>query len=328
MPIYIDSTEGRNTSVLPDIPSAKVSTTLEMLTGADILISPLTMPCTTPSLVTKHIKAGAILVQRKSADDLVHSIGNRILFSLAKMRDTKACQWQCILLSTGFFVPNFSSGTIWVGRLLQDNPGQPGIIWHNVDWQYKALATELRRYAMRGGTYIPLTCDEEIPSWCRQAEEDLIKLKQDNIKELWPDAKDYPPDPPLAEDVLQELRPVTDGRVVLSQFSGIGPVIANSIWDTIRKTNKEWHPFHDYDNEPTLGQAIFWASTCDPELYKLPRIPGYGKGKRAAVRKQLGLWDGQDFMVIQTKVAEEEEDTEKRQEELHEILHGDGKGEL
>lgn len=326
MSIFIDATEGRNTSALPDIPGAKVSTTLEALTGADIMISPLTMPCTTPVLVTKHIKAGAILIQRKSAEDLVHSIGNRILSSLAKMRDTKACQWQCILLSTGFFVPNFSSGTIWVGRLLQDNPGQPGIIWHNVDWQYKALATELRRYAMRGGTYIPLTCDEEIPSWCRQAEEDLIKLKQDNVKELWPDAKDYPPDPPLQEDVLQELRPVTDGRTVLSQFAGIGPVIANTMWNTIREQNKTWRP--GYDPEPTLAQAIFWLSAEDPTKHNLPHVAGYGKGKRAAVRKQLGLWDGQDFMAVQMDVPEVEEKAEDREGVLKEILHGDGKGEL
>lgn len=300
--IYLDNSETRNTSSLPIISGAVTCSELESICGADILISPLKMPCTTTALIHKHIAAGALLVQRKSGGDLPHSIGSRILSSLARMRSTGAHQWQCILLSTGIFIPNTATGNVWVGKLAEQN-GQPSILWQEVKWAYKALATELRRYTLRGGTYIPLTCDEEIPGWCKQAEADLIALRKDNCKELWPDAKDYPPDPPLDNDVLQELRPVTDGRTVIASLKGVGPVRANALWDAIKCYKRDSaYP------EPTIGEALLWASAQDPKIYKLPHVQGWGKGTRFAVRRQLGLMDGTDIACIDNGLYAETEE--------------------
>lgn len=317
MTIYIDSTEASSSSSLPIIKDAKVVTCLEELTGADLLISPLTMPCTTPVLISKHIAAGAVLVQRKSGEDLVRSIGVRILHSLALMRATGAAQWQCVLLSTGFFVPDFGSGNVWVGKLVQDVLGQPGVLWHSVKWEYKALATELRRYSMRGGTYIPLTCDEEIPGWCRQCEEDLTKLKQEGVKELWPDASDYPPD---AEGTAQELKPVNDSRVVMAAFKGIGPTLTNALWDAIRVFNKERLPDNPELWEPRLEQALVWATAQDSLLkdMRIPKVKGWGKKTRDSVREQMGLQDGFDMHYFVNETLDKN----------REMLHGDGKGEL
>jgi ERCC4-type nuclease len=135
--IYIDASEQAKSSRLPAIKGSRTNTMLESLTGCDIMISTLTMPCTTEALVRKHVEAGALLVQRKSLQDLVRSIGDRINHSLAKilakMRSTGASSWQCILLSTGFYAPSYDTGDTWVGRLVNSN-GHPDIAWQVVKW--------------------------------------------------------------------------------------------------------------------------------------------------------------------------------------------------
>jgi len=296
--IFIDPTENRASSRLPDITDARVAEGLETMTGADILISPLRMPAATEKLVSRHVKANALLVQRKSGEDLIRSIGTRIPHSLARMRMTGAAQWQCVLLSTGVFCPDYDTGNIWVGRLL-DVDGTPDIAWHLVKWPYKALATEIRRYHLRGGVYVPLTCDDEIPGWCRQCEADLIAMREKKTEEIWPDAKDYPADPPAPDDPLQELRPVTDGRLVLAALDGVGPTRANALWNAIREYRKRNYPpdagFCEADWEPTLAQALVWATAEDTSALRIPRVKGWGKGIRAKVREQMGLQLGMDL---------------------------------
>jgi len=220
------------------------------------------------------------------------------------MRATGAAQWQCILLSTGIFLPNYETGDTWVGSRKYQK-GKPFVFWKEVKWNYKALATELRRYTMRGGVYVPLTCDEEIPGWLKQAESDLLELRGGS-KELWPSAKDYPPDPPLPEDPLQELIPVTDGRVVLAMLDGVGPARANSLWQAMREYYAEYR-----DNaEPDLANAFFWASVEDPGLYDIPDIRLWGEGTRAKVREQMGLAHGFDFRAFMNKLVASEDESE------------------
>lgn len=297
MTIFIDSTEARISSRLPQIEGAKVSDDLENLTGADLMISTLKLPIT-EKLLPRHISAGALLVQRKSGEDMIRSIGGRILHSLAKMRSTGAAQWQCVLLSTGFFIPNYKTGEVQVGRLI-DAEGVPDIAWHTVKWSYQALATEIRRYHMRGGVYVPLTCNEEIVGWVQQAEADLIALRDDKVKQVWPDARDYPPDPPAPGDILQELRPVTDWRRAFAQLDGVGPVRANAMYHRIAKWLKEQRPassgFKAEDWVPTMGHALVWATTEHPEKMRIPKVKGWGKGTRRKVREQFGLGEGMDL---------------------------------
>lgn len=305
MSIIIDHTEIRAGSRLPTIPNAIISDDLERLTGCDIMVSTLKLPIT-EKLLPRHIKAGALLVQRKSGRDLIQSISGRILHSLAKMRSTGAAQWQCILLSTGFFIPNYKTGEVQVGRLI-DAEGVPDIAWYTMRWAYQALATEIRRYIMRGGVYIPLTCDEEIVGWLKQAEADLIALKRDKVKQVWPDAKDYPPDPPAQGDILQELRPVTDWRRVFAQLDGVGPVRANAMYHRIAKWLKEQRPassgFKAEDWVPTLGHALAWATTEEPSAMKIPKVKGWGKGTRAKVREQFGLGEGMDLKYFMNGIG-------------------------
>lgn len=300
MPIYVDSTELRSSSRLPDIKGMCESTILEAVTGADIMISHLQMPATTETLILNHVRAGALLIQRKSGEDLVRSIGERINVSLAKMRSVGARQYQCILLSTGYFAPSFGDSDTWVGSLQQTGKGKPYITWRKVKWPYAALDSELRHFTMRGGVYIPLTCDEQIPGWVLAAEKDLVAFSSDSqrVKEIWPSANSYPPDLPLDDDPLQELRTVTDGRVVLAQFHGIGPAIATATWDTIREFRRKCMPDGDPALwEPDLATALVVLTGEKPGTIK---VPGFGEGKRRAIREQLCIPAGMDFALIIT----------------------------
>ena len=62
------------------------------------------------------------------------------------------------------------------------------------------------------------------------------------------------------------------------------------------------------DWEPTLSQALFWASVSDREMYELPKVPGWGPGMRGKVREQLGLAEGQDLEFRQSFVPEKEKE--------------------
>jgi len=308
--ILVDASELSSNSRLVEIPNSKKSTTLESLTGADIMITPLSISCRSMKMVKLHVKAGALLIQRKSGEDLVRSIGERINSSLARMKATGAKQWQCILLSTGYYAPKFDDkNQVWVGTLKSDaTKGKPYIWWHEVKWSYYALQTELRHYAYRGGVYIPLSCDDEIPMWCKRTEEEIMAFssgEKDIIKQIWPGAKSFPLDPPLPNDPLQELREVKDARRILAQIPGVGPVLANRVWNAIRERRQQNFPNGpEYLWEPDFMLGLTYL-VSDTEQWRVPKglkpikIKGIGKRKRASIRKALGIPDGTvvDFRI-------------------------------
>ncbi len=296
--IRIDTSELSSNSRMPAIPGSKPSTVLEAITGADILITPLTIPCSTEKLVRLHIKAGALLVQRKSGADLVMSIGERLNTALARMKSVGARQWQCILLSTGYYAPKFDNkNSLWVGVLKSDaKQGKPYIWWKDVPRSYLALQTSLRHFAYRGGVYIPLSCDDEIPPWCKRTEEELLAFHNGEmsvIKQVWPSAKSFPPDPPHPNDLLQEPVLVKDARVIIAQIDGIGPVTANRIWNIIIEDKKRDFPRGpEYMWEPDFLTMLTYL-TCDTTQWLVPlKIPGYGKKRREKTREILGIPDG------------------------------------
>lgn len=289
--IAIDSSELASDSRLPDIPDAQISSVLESLTGADILVSPLSMPALTETLIKYHVKNGAVLINRKSFFDMLSSIASgSINMILARMLAAGARHtWQRVIMSTGIFVPDLDTGKALVGESKKSKTGDTYVHFHQTPTglpEYKSFATIRRRIALRGGYYLPLTCDEEIPRELAAWEKDLKELSK--TKEVWPHAaKMY--DPPDKDDPLQEPVEVRDWRRILARFDGIGPVRATALRDAMLEAGAA----------RTLFQALCWASWKRRD--GLPKIQHWGKGTFGSVRDTLGVPDGFDITLEVTK---------------------------
>lgn len=308
--IFIDESELRQGSTMPPVEGSKPSACLEEHTGADIMVSTSGIPASSPTLIHKHVQSGAILIQVKRGTDFLSSIADeRINVALARMKAAGARRaWQRLVISTGVFLPDLGTGEVLVGvpRLSASastyvyvravNEGLP---------PYKALATVRWRIAARGGYYLPLTCDDELPAALLQIENDLKWMQGKPTKEIFPPFEALPPDEPEEDDPLQLPVEVRDGRLPLSAMSGVGKVKATALWEAIREWNRGHYPGRE-DDEPTLAQALFWASCSNPRDFGIPKVKGWGEGMRERIRGQLGLEEGMNVRIMLDDWGEKE----------------------
>lgn len=283
--IVIDNSELASDSRLPSIPDAQSSTILEALTGADIMVSSLSMPATTETLIRRHVAAGAILINRKSMADMLHSIASGSINAiLARMLAAGAkYTWQRVIMSTGVYVPDLDTGLVFVGEPRQSSTGSTYIHLHSAPQglpTYKAYASIRRRIALRGGYYLPLTCDDEIPGELLAWERDLKELSE--TKEVWPVVGKMH-DPPECDDPLQTPVEVKDWRAILAAFPGLGPVKVNAL-----RTAMLVHGANDI-----FLQALYWASAQDRR--GIPKVSGWGPNTIQSVRDASGLSHGFDI---------------------------------
>lgn len=268
--IGIDVTEARVNSRLPTLPGAVVLDNLEALTGADILISALQAPATTETLLRRHIASGALLVQRKSGLDLVNSMGEVMNYSLARMWAAGGRPAQNVLLFSGVLSMDAS------GAAVVDN--------HICTSSYWNVVGALGRWNDRGGVVERVENDSLIPQWCAmrlKAVEEYAKPGGET-KLVFPPA-DYPADAPALNDPLQLPIPVRDGRLVLAQLAGIGPKLADEIWQA---------------SGGNLGFSL--TVLTDRSSPQWCKIKGIGDKTIENIRKQLGLEDTQRLIVEDT----------------------------
>lgn len=259
---------------------------LEAETGADIIISALQMPLA-PATLKHHIQAGALLIQRKSGLDLVSSIGGRLWSSLARMRATGARQWQCVLLTTGVFLPDPRDGTclVAVPTVYPDGHVEWRYLSHPEPRQYSAVLSCLRHWCWYGGVVVQLPSDDLIPRWLEETELRLVekvvaRLKGGVVKEIWDGGEiDWPDD---TGDPLQEPREVKDWRRILAAFPGVGPARATALREAMLRAGMA-------DN---LMQAL--VAITDPEPLS---VPGWGPGLRRRVREALGLEENEIILT-------------------------------
>jgi hypothetical protein len=304
--IVVDASETRSTSRLPEIEGAIVSNDLEAWTGADVLVSPLSLPVATLALVEKHIEAGAVLVQFKSGRDLVESVLHRNKVALARMHQVGASPWQCCILATGTFLPDIETGLVLAGRPNLHEDSRVTYSYMKTTVPYSAFATAKRRFFLRGGHIEVLPCEDEVTGWLLGLERDLVELSSKPVKQVYPEIEKFPP--PDA-DPYQEVKEVKDARSVIAALQGVGPVLADRLYKTIGGWNEKNRPldrgFSKKDWEPTLQQMVIWGTMWKPELYNLPKV---SRWPRAGVRKQFGLYDGQEFTVQEIEVPQKASD--------------------
>uniref|UniRef100_A0A6M3K9I7 Nuclease n=1 Tax=viral metagenome TaxID=1070528 RepID=A0A6M3K9I7_9ZZZZ len=227
--ILIDASEGI------DIPiDCEVVPWLERETGADLMISPKTLP-PAEGMLPLHIAAGALLVQVKRGADLVSSFGYRLNHHIARMVEVAPRQWQRVLLPVGHYGCD-KNGHVTVGKEKQrkagDNRSAPLIIWYtarpNKDW--KAYQTAMMEWVWRGGV-VAESCKSSSDFWM-WVENTHAKMAEamSGDKVVWfqnPEMCDQPE----WDDPLQRTRVVNDFRLTLATIPGIGPGRATQVWD-------------------------------------------------------------------------------------------------
>lgn len=212
--IFVDPSELREGSLLGDLDHTNIQQLegLEMWTGADLMISASPFPATTEVLVREHIRAGAILVQRKSGLDLPHSIGERMGSSISRMREAGARQPQCVLLFIGVLTCNAQNFAIIDGR--------------NTQIDFWSVQGAISKWHDRGGVFESISRSSLLVGWLNMKLRHLTEYVKTPVKDFWPPK----PDVTDNNNPLQFPQTVSDGRITLATLPGIGPVRAKAIW--------------------------------------------------------------------------------------------------
>lgn len=254
--IYIDPSELREGSLLADLGSLPHEPLhdLEAWTGADMLITHHAFPASTEALVRQHIALGAILVQRKSGLDLVHSVGERMGSSLARMRATGARQAQCVLLFIGVLTCNHDDKAVVDGR--------------ETSVPFWAVQGAISKWHDRGGVFESISRAKLTGDWLRMKQKHLTEYAQEPVHSVWPTK----PEMTDTNNPLQVPQLVQDGRVTLATLPGLGPTRANALWDYA----------------PNLAELLCLLTTPSS---KVTDINGIGPKTIANIRAYLGLDD-------------------------------------
>lgn len=250
--IFLDESETRSNTTMPEIPSAQVVPWLEEMTGADLMVSPLDAPAVSEALIKTHLQQGAQLVQVKRGHDLVSSLGDRLNMSLAKMHSIGAKQPQCVLL--------------WTGIMTCTAQGQATLNKQNTGMTYMAIQAGIEGWNDRGGVSTNLPRNSLIPDWCNMRVKRLKKYKENAHVIAWP------PVPTLYEEAeLQIIQPVKDARKTLVTLPNLGEERVNTLWA-------------EFD-----GRAADIIIYLTMPLSKDTRIKGIGQGTIDKIREYLNI---------------------------------------
>jgi hypothetical protein len=267
--IFVD--KGELTTTLPTIPGAVPLDNLEEQSGADLMVSPLSIPAVTLTLLKRHVQAGAYLVQGKwSVGDLTASLqDDRMNASLAKMCELDTTAAQRVLLYVGQppppDTPEYAALSKWADRGGRVEPPLPGLSW--------------------------------VGSWCRMKEKHLAEYRVEPIRWVYDNQKDFKSQP--EDDPLQLLArvPTNDPRRLLVNLDGVGPVLAQRWW--------EWGNTNPAECDATF-LGIVAHMTCVGKGCE--KVLGWGPGKAQRVREHLGLPDGLDFRAYWLAVVKDKRD--------------------
>lgn len=272
MTIYVDPTEIRAGSRLPSMQGVVVVNGLEALTGADMMLSVYAAPVTSDALIRKHVTAGALLVQRKSGEDLINSLGAHLNSALDRMWTITQRPGQCVLLFSG--------------RLAADADGMAVIDGRLSHRSYISVLGGLSRWHDRGGVVEQIAGDDLIPAWCEMKASHLREYcdPSGEVKHFYPDTALRVVD---KSDPLQMLIRVNDGRVTLATLPGIGAKTADDLWN--------W-------GGGNLARIL--DALCTPTTLKREDRPrGIGPATIRAVR----AWMGYEEPQAQTKKTTDEQ---------------------
>ena len=220
MLVLADTTEERN---LPD--SLKESclfvSGMEDITGADLIVTPLTIPVSNDTLILRHAEAG-LCVQRKTVGDFASSIADeRLWFQLDKL--VKVCDAPWLLL---------------VGDLKESREGKAIIDGRESGWEYWKLGRARIWWQYRGGYIDWISREGGLHEWCHAWAKMLENRDKDGG---WGRRV-------ISRPVQQELYEAPDIARTLMTFPGLGTEKAMAVYEkTVERCN---------GTRPTLMDAM------------------------------------------------------------------------
>lgn len=242
----------------------KVLPNLEVLTGADVMISPDGLPIPRDDdIILLHIKRGAKLIQLKFGHDLSQSIEDgRLEEALSRMLACNANPWQSLLLYIGLVGCDITSNKVTINGQLTygKNP---------MNWPW--LRSNLDYWASRGGNFIfPLPSGNLIPSEFRLQQRHVNYFVKDKQSISWPVSPAFydeiePKNPHLKKwNVGQKLVLVDDIRILFRAIPSvkIGETKATAILKYMRE-NGIRQDFNGFQEMVRDGRIL--------------KVPGIGK---------------------------------------------------
>ncbi len=275
--IYIDPSEIRSNSkalfLLDEFGDDIYPVEIEAETGADLMISPSSLPHpTTNFLLGHHIKSGATLVQLKFGHDLVSSIiDSRLKEAQSRMKLCGAAPWQRYLWAVGDFKSDETDD------LLVDDRG----VFTKRPFSFFQYQAAVSLWIKRGGHFMVMPQDDLV-KWIK-----IERASIDTVKKS-PQRIFYPKSPHLYEEELpdldnddfvekewqdgQQLTMIDDWRNLLNILPGIADKKIRAIIQYMEDNDidRNWYNFMEL-----LGNG------------KLTEVAGIGSGIESKIKRYL-----------------------------------------
>lgn len=194
---------------------------LESLCGADVLCSPLNIPCKNERMLVSHIKAGAFLVQIKDGSDLPASFDDgRLLEFVTRSSDFaikhNICMkaYQRIVLPIGVYI-GYEDDSLKINN-------RPAFM------SYKRFLGATSRAGERGLFVEPFLTNSSFLYWYLDSKErHAIEIKERPVEQY---TQMSPEMYEAANSPLQQVVKVKDGRRLLRAL-GLSEVDTDAIWE-------------------------------------------------------------------------------------------------
>lgn len=243
MRIYVDPTELASTSRLSkDVAGVAIPLPhLEERTGADLLLSTLSIPCNAENdaLLHKHCDAG-LLAQLKRHDDLQASITDqRLFYEIFKMRQWTSRPW---LVVTGAVLSS-EGGKAVIADVEQSiqNPNRATYfeVYGREGLDFSAVDAALDAFTYYGGYVKFLQAEDFLMPWLQRQEKALLDIQSGKVKELMP------------RQAQRDIVGPTKVSWLASLFSGVGQKTAKAIFTKLEEI---------FGQEAELYQAIAYLT--------------------------------------------------------------------
>ena len=241
---------------------------LEEYSGADILCSPLAMPCKNELMLAKHVREGALLIQLKAGADLPASFADGRMFNFIErsaefVKKHHIClkAYQRIVLPIGTYI-GYEEDSIKID-------GRP----YNYMGYHQFLG-QVARVGHHGAFIFPYLSNANHLWWCLEMlERHAMELRAEPVKEfVQMSAEMYE----ASNSPLQELVKVKDGRRLLRAL-GLSEVDTNALWEYAERNTVKALRF--------ITDETWAKSKHNPTKIK--------QGKVKNIREKMGLAKGE-----------------------------------